>query len=159
MTTTDIQPRYNALASRNPHRVDFDTEIPNAIAALQARDDSKARPLLISIDVAANNWQICACGELCEIIPRRGHPNGRPIDAKLCNLGHDFMSEAGTAYKGLYEPETVMHAITRGEAILALQNCLKIRLDIEARAVTVIAAELEKRGLTWAEYVNTVKPG
>lgn len=38
--------------------------------------------------VAASSWKICACGNLCYLLPRE--QDGEPIDSELFDLGVDF---------------------------------------------------------------------
>ncbi len=57
-----------------------------------ARSSWSNEDLLIATDLAAN-WVTCACGNQCEIIPRRTH--GCPVDFELKDLGLKFSEAIG----------------------------------------------------------------
>ncbi len=44
----------------------------------------------MDMDTKASDWVTCACGNLCDIIPR--YENGRPEDEELAMLGINFCS-------------------------------------------------------------------
>ena len=73
-----------------------------ALSKDRRMDEIEYQKAYFDASEAANNWQLCACGSLCQAIPRRGemesdysstpdkYPHA-PIDPKLARLGLSFV--------------------------------------------------------------------
>lgn len=55
--------------------------------AFLAKDEFTKAELIKALDLAGE-WVTCACGNLCNALPR--HPNGAPLDRELELLGYEF---------------------------------------------------------------------
>lgn len=58
---------------------------------------------------AASSWIVCACGNLCDEIPRAG--SGRPLDDDLFNAGIDFSDAIRKMCRSATVHEREIHAI------------------------------------------------
>ena len=71
----------------------------------------------------ARKWPTCACGNLCDVIPRKKEGDyfgmgGEPLDKKLTDLGLDFLN-AIYAHNALSARITLHQIETRSAEILA----------------------------------------
>jgi len=99
------------------------------------------RKQCVEVEEAANNWVTCACGTLCEALPR-DLGSGTPKDAELENLGllfaeiiHDLCSRSCLHTEGVGSKREV------GEAAERARSCLR---DIELRSA-VLLEEMEEK--------------
>ena len=83
--------------------------------------------------VAAGDWNVCPCGNLCKSIPRHAN-SSKPMDMKLADLGSLF-DEATTRMRSefFFEKKTVF--------LKWLKTAREIHQKIEARAAIILAEQ------------------
>ena len=50
----------------------------------------------LEADVRAGNWHTCACGQVCNMLPKKEY--NMPLDDKILDLGIDFCGFIGNEY-------------------------------------------------------------
>ena len=72
----------------------------------------------------SNNWVTCACGELCEVLPKISHSNDRPLDKILANLGIKF--HISIKFNDYEEAKEIMDKIELRTSFLLKQDGFRV---------------------------------
>jgi hypothetical protein len=80
----------------------------------------------------SNSWITCACGQLCNSLPRQENSNA-PIDPILTNLGLGFMENIDDAYEAYVDHE---------EGFLSrIESAKSVLVKIEERTIALLALQ------------------
>jgi hypothetical protein len=80
----------------------------------------------------SRSWITCACGQLCDSLPRHENSNA-PIDPILTHLGLDFMENINNAYEAYVDHE---------EGFLSrIESAKSVLIKIEERTIALLALQ------------------
>ncbi len=83
----------------------------------------------------SGTWELCAVGNLCDVIPRDFQ--NRPLDEQLKSLGYAFTNRFSTCVKALDDREYISQK-NKSYFIGRLADALSIHMAIEKRAAELI---------------------
>lgn len=86
----------------------------------------------------SNNWITCACGQLCNSLPRQENSNA-PIDPILNHLGLDFMENICDAYEAYVDHEEGF--------LIRIESAKSVLVKIEERTIALLALQNEMDSL------------
>jgi len=82
---------------KNPYSKDNPDAINDWAKALNLPYSKATKEGVAKLKKAADDWEVCACGNLCDLIPRSSR--GTPIDNTLGLLGAKF----GSSVRGMHD--------------------------------------------------------
>lgn len=117
----------NPLSEGNPDQIKGWAKTLNELTF-----ENATRSKLFQLYKAATNWDICACGNLCKLIPRVSL--NKPEDAVLAALGNEFSL-------AISEMRAEFHSQRKSKVVfLKLLAIAKvIHQKIESRAIVILA--------------------
>lgn len=90
---------------------------------------------LEELTALAAAWPTCACGNMCEVLPRRGTGNNPPpVDSWLTDLGQSF-------YESILQAKKEEKQGNRPETLEWLSNALRTMERIETRTVELLVRD------------------
>ena len=115
---------------KNPYSKDNPDAVKDWAKALNLPFKEATKEGVTKLVDAAMDWSICACGNLCDLMPR--YTDGTPIDYTLGLLGVKF----GSSVRGMHN--TVEQIEDRYEYEYYRKRAIETHRSIELRATEIL---------------------